>query len=805
MRRLELFGSYPVLRGILFLSLILIPLAPKETGGLSGQGANLWAGELVYDSKGDWLNNWTFPKGTLEITDDGWVRPPFIHKNINACLNASQFVTERDRSGNPIKWGGIIAAGSNLSSAKNILDGDMGTSWGPRKGDELKDCWVEVDLGRLVTATKVVLRFSPTGKPFEQFEVYVSDGTEAFYPGSKVKNYKLAGRTTQPNREYVLEYPLKREVVNGEEVERQMVRYVYLELTSHPEDPGQLAELEVYSLGDNVMLGTLDRAGSLVAGEYGGKLDPKSGLVADGNYNTTWNAQTVVFDWKQKGWLHVDLGNLFWLDAIRIVGQARQGLHPLLGYKLFVSDGSLAPGGTAGGERIMGNFVWQEVASLEKNPPEGENVAIYVFEDTFSPRPVQHIFFSHRNNEKDRGTAVRVEITEIQGFGEGYVPGATLSSNLIDLGRANNLTSIEWEASTPPGTKVEIRTRTGDQIEEITHYYCRNGLECTKRDQNREIQLFGSSGPVVVEQRPDTTWSGWSRPYLPPGDRFASPSPRRYLLMQAKLLSDRPDAAPSLDSITLFYTDPVAEMLTGRIWPTQVKAGVPQDFSYLIQPSFGPANRGFDEILIKTPSPAELFGVKVGDVDYSPAELDSVHTTADFLWVRLPLRVRYQAQPLVEVSFRCTVFGNATLFDAFVADSRRKDSWQRVDPTKANATTVMLPVTEEIIGRTYINPKIITPNKDGINDQMIIEFAVFKINIPQMPSVTIYNLQGEAVRKLDAKELMGRDGLSGNYQATWDGRDDSGESVLPGLYLCRIRVDTGTGEAVVNRTVAVGF
>jgi hypothetical protein len=761
-----------------------------------------------YDSKRDWTDHWTFPgqgtpKGTLEITEDGWVRPVYIAKHINACLNAPQFVTAWDREGRPIQWGGITGAGSNFSSAKKILDGDTNTSWVPDRNDDPKSWWVEIDLGRMVTATKIIVRFDPQGKPFEQFALYASNGSDAFYPGSGVKNYKLVGRTTQPNRAYLLEYPLEKEVIRGEEVERQMVRYIYMALTAWAEDPGQLAELEVYALGDNVMLGTLNRGGNIVAGEFAGQFDPKAPLVADGDYNTPWNAQTVIYAWRVKGWLRADLGSLFWLDTIRIMGEFARGISPLLGYKLFVSDGTLAPGATE--DPVMGNFVWQEVASLEKNPPEGEDQSRYVFEEPFSSRPVRHIFFSHRNNERDRGTGVRVEILEIQAFGEGYVPKTSLASKLIDLGRSKNLTSVEWKADTPPGTRVEIRTRTGDRVEEIVHYYCKDGKECDKRKWDKEKSLFGSSGPMIVEHRPDAAWSGWSETYLHSGDHFASPSPRKYLLIEAALSSEANDVAPALDAITLFYTDPVAQELKGQIFPTEVQAGLLEAFSYFIQPSFATTYQGFDEILIRTPSQARLVELKVGDTTYFPQDLDSVYVAMDSLWVRLPVRVTSKVQPLfVQVQFRCEVFENNTRFEAFVADSRRRDSYQRVDPAGKGATTVVLPVTEKMIESVSIT-EIITPNGDGINDRASIEFTVLKVNQPRSIRVCIYTLRGETVAELEAEEERGKTGLSGRYRAAWDGRDDSGDILFPGIYLCRIEVDAEVGKAAVTRTIAVAF
>ena len=65
-----------------------------------------------------------------------------------------------------------------------------------------------------------------------------------------------------------------------------------------------------------------------------------------------------------------------------------------------------------------------------------------------------------------KGTGILSTVTEIQVFANGYLPILEMTSDLIDLGSSKTLTTIEWEADTPSGTAVEIRTRTGDDLRE---------------------------------------------------------------------------------------------------------------------------------------------------------------------------------------------------------------------------------------------------------------------------------------------------------------------------------------------------
>ena len=146
--------------------------------GRGQEGFSLEQGRAVVDSKEQW-ERWRAPFKTIRITDEG-VKPAFIRKStlvdidgretvvpgINAVLNAWEF------------GGGATVAGSNLGAAPALMDGRMDTWWEPDRSDRLEDWWVEVDLGRTVSATRILLRFvgEELGDPFLQFKVTTSQG-----------------------------------------------------------------------------------------------------------------------------------------------------------------------------------------------------------------------------------------------------------------------------------------------------------------------------------------------------------------------------------------------------------------------------------------------------------------------------------------------------------------------------------------------------------------------------------------------------------------------------------------------------
>ena len=306
---------------------------------------------------------------------------------------------------------------------------------------------------------------------------------------------------------------------------------------------------------------------------------------------------------------------------------------------------------------------------------------------------------------------------------------------------------------------------------------------------------------MKTELVPGDDWSPWSRPYLQSESWFLSPSPRRYVQLEVRLLSEDPLVAPSLRSIRLSYSPPLVEHPLGEIAPSIVFAALPDTFSYFIHSISEPGNLGFDKIVIETPP-------QVGDMEFIQVKVDGVplQVTADVaphkLTVVLPKVIRRE---LVEIQFKATVFRNA-LFDAYVVNRKNPRGRQRVNPGDATGaadsqtTIVSVKVSKELIGKVSIAPRVITPNGDGINDEVMIDFTILKVSRPRYIWVTIYDLNGQKV-----KTLMNEPGRYGYYRIVWDGRDGSGKEVLPGVYVCQIKVDTDLKEAAYTGTVTVAY
>jgi len=85
---------------------------------------------------------------------------------------------------------------------------------------------------------------------------------------------------------------------------------------------------------------------------------------------------------------------------------------------------------------------------------------------------------------------------------------------------------------------------------------------------------------------------------------------------------------------------------------------------------------------------------------------------------------------------------------------------------------------------------VLTPNGDGINDEIAFEFAVLKINTARSVGITLFDLSGRKMRRIEESRTL----ANGLYRLLWDGRDEAGALVPPGLYLAQIEVDSDSGD-----------
>jgi flagellar hook assembly protein FlgD len=115
------------------------------------------------------------------------------------------------------------------------------------------------------------------------------------------------------------------------------------------------------------------------------------------------------------------------------------------------------------------------------------------------------------------------------------------------------------------------------------------------------------------------------------------------------------------------------------------------------------------------------------------------------------------------------------------------------------ALTVFVPevATEvELFRNVVVDPGVVTPDGDGVNDHVQVSFDVVKGVYPV--EITIATLGGRVVTVLTHR-------AEGRAQYRWDGRDRSGVLVPPGIYLCRIWVKAEVGAQSLDRIIYVVY
>ena len=820
-----------------------IALTLWGSGAAAQEGYRLLSDQILVDTETHW-QAWEAPAGVRVVGQDG-VTARFLRRDINAAANAGRFryVSEGDTL-----TGGILTAGSNREQAPMVIDGDPDTYWEPDLDQPLDDWWIDIDLGRAVIAKRIVVRFADTGDPFLKFRVLVSDGRVTF-TRQRQREFFRVGLANLPNktqREFVFDIGSQRRVPEGlvgavthivriqalgtdgprgsevdaeayaglpaqdrgavdtfrrttagRQIRVEQEIYAALpaaqqgEVRHYRRERPRLAEVEVLSLGDNIVRLTRPPIGP-------GRLSRELRLTrpfTDGLFSTYGYLRSYdpVRDENQ---VVIDLGARYWLDRIRLLSPDA----PPLAYQLRVSDGSVNPDG---------ELIWRLFD--ERLNREG----FLQMEETFGPRQVRYIDL--RGLELVAGSQESGHLVgEIQAYGEGYASAVVMVSPMMQLPRSSLFTTLEWEGEAPLNTRIEVRTRSGDEILRIPHYFTLAGTEIgqvtwERRDPEKR-------GPVVIEELPGADWSGWSEIYQESGEAFKSASPRRNVLVEVRLLSAEPQRAARIRELRLRFVPPFTDKALAELWPVRVRPGREEEFTLYLRPWFGVGNPGFDRIRLRSSSvaPLELVSVRSGSErllrlgagqSLWPGGLQVERGEEGGLDLVFPTPVRQGT--LYAIRFRTQVFLGNTQFFIQLLHSALPERVQQVSPGDATelvasqSLVVVADLGKARLLEVAVAPAGLTPNGDGINDEVSIEVTVYAIEGSKRLRVEIFDLGGRRLRDLSLERLH----PSGRHHIRWDGRDEGERLVPPGIYVVRVgfATDAGRGGTEVVRLVHVVY
>ena len=817
-------------------------MSALKTQAQQQEGYRLLSNQVLINRADHW-RVWQAPDGVRVIAEDGRVVPRFLRRSFNAARNADQFeyVASINLGGTSSEIdtlrGGVRTAGTNLETAPLILDGDMTTYWEPDAAAPVDQWSLEIDLARTLIIDRVAVRFVDEGQgdPFLKFRVLISDGLE-FGRGEegRRRQFYRVGLVTKPNKDqrtFVFDVEPQRpvaadvtgeiaqfiriDVLDSDGARAQAVDEVahnalaaedrgaidYFRLTSgrrqilvgqetyqllpadeqgpvvhYRRERPRLAELEVYALGENIV-GLTQRGRKRGLDESGSDFVLFQ-IFTDGLYSSQLPMR-VYNPFTDRNQISIDLGAKYWLERIKLLAPA--GPPPV--FQVRVSDGAINPDG---------EFIWTTF-------DERRNQAGYQHvEESFPSQEVRYI--ETRRLEFSGSAQEEGNLSEIQAYGEGYVSEVVMRSPFFRLDRPRLFSTVTWEGEAPPNTRIEVRTRSGDEIVEIPHYFAITGREISRSLWER---IPANVRPEkVIEEVPGTDWSNWSEPYLESGQAFKSPSPRTLALAEVKLLSDEPLRSASIQRLQLHFGPPLVDKVVGEIWPARgVDPGELRDFTLYIRPIFGPGNPGFDRLRLISSSvaPIELTSVRAlpaagGSTDLWPGRMEVESQPEGDVILAFPEPV-VRAGTTYAIAFRTQVFLQSTTFRAELTRRTRPGRVQAIsagDASRAIPTQSLVVVSElgrrQLLDKLSLAPRVFTPNGDGINDETVVKLVIFHLEGTKRLEVEIRDLAGRRVRDLSARQAR----PSGEHLVAWDGRDDNGALVPPGTYLVRAGFATDT-------------
>ena len=432
----------------------------------------------------------------------------------------------------------------------------------------------------------------------------------------------------------------------------------------------------------------------------------------------------------------------------------------------------------------------------------------------------------------NQAIALKGSIGGFEIFGQGIPQRVVYLSQVVDLGQVVNFGRLHWagtrlrlvdgEVVADPDAPVwlKAKVRVGrDDSPATYHEYTNIGREKEVSREHYEsltAQLNRDPRPGIRASigYDSANWSFWSVPFTESGQliRLRSGS---HLQVDMSIESRDFDAWLRIDSLwietaPLLAAEVLAEVAR-RDDPqpkrgfTEVALGQQTEFIYQVRAEFnGNTAPGFNALRIHTGSRAAFRSLEMG-TPFAPVNPVAI-TEDDGLTIQLPQRVTSTNNAPIRVTFATAIFEFASTFtgEIFAADSELLPQPILAGDAAEAVSTNSLRVlgandeTPDFIQSLALSTPVLTPNGDGSHDQLQMRYSLFRLPGAVPVALEVYALDGRRIARLD-KGLQD----SGDQAIAWDGRDETGQLLPPGLYLLSLALQTQSVQA--KQLLAVGI
>ena len=457
--------------------------------------------------------------------------------------------------------------------------------------------------------------------------------------------------------------------------------------------------------------------------------------------------------------------------------------------------------------------------------------------------PLQYLRFFRMRLVPDNPFAVRnpgftrFAIAELEVYGRGFVPHARWLSQVIDVGDMVNIGAVHFgyssmrrdgdQLSETDGerSRVTIDVKTGIDDSPIAFHSFNDmaqSVEVTKEDYKKlkpriwpwDPPAVGWQGLILDDTR---NWSFWSAPIRTSGQRPRVPK-GRYIQLNVRLETDAVWDYARLDWLNIETSPLVADRVVGEIASSEeftpiggvaeVPAGQTSEFVLDLRAEFSSASQpGFDAVRLRMPSRGTVLGLESGD-PLTPVVPDSIVEEDSDILIYLPEPLAPDADDKLRVRLQTALFSGSDHLQAEVFDRRGDLLPQSIEGGDASEElgTNQLRILvesgslESVISSISITPPAFTPQGDGINDQVHISYTLLSILGVIDVDIELFDLSGRRVRRLESAARR-----AGRHVVSWDGREEIGRVVTPGVYLARVQVKTDRGIVTRYGSIALAY